>query len=88
MGETGRLQTLHIATKPPVFRDIQLFVQDMPARTVLGEVIHVNCRVANAGDRPLKLLLLIDSAKCSALVPVGPSSFVCLGFHAYSVLLV
>ncbi|PNF19837.1 Trafficking protein particle complex subunit 13 [Cryptotermes secundus] len=73
LGERGRLQTSQLQRMAPDYGDIRLSIQELPNIIHLEEAFTFTCRIINACERSMDLLLSLETPPSSGLVWSGVS---------------
>ncbi|XP_063364243.1 trafficking protein particle complex subunit 13 [Cydia amplana] len=74
LGEKGRLQTSQLQRVTPDYGDIRLTYESLPSKVAVDEPFNFKCKIVNASDRTLDLILKLRSYTDSSLLWCGISN--------------
>lgn len=74
LGEKGRLQTSQLQRMTPDYGDIRVTYENLPSKIPVDEPFNFRCKVANASDRTLDLILKLRTLQDSSLLWCGISN--------------
>ncbi|XP_072949239.1 trafficking protein particle complex subunit 13 [Epargyreus clarus] len=74
LGEKGRLQTSQIQRMSPDYGDIRVTYENLPSKVTVDEPFNFNCKIVNASERTLDLILKLRSLQNSSLLWCGISN--------------
>ncbi|XP_013145224.1 PREDICTED: trafficking protein particle complex subunit 13 [Papilio polytes] len=74
LGEKGRLQTSQLQRITPDYGDIRLLYEDLPSKVSVNEPFDFKCKIVNASERTLDLILKLRSLQDSSLLWCGISN--------------
>ncbi|XP_053609209.1 trafficking protein particle complex subunit 13 [Plodia interpunctella] len=92
LGEKGRLQTSQLQRMTPDFGDIRVTYEKLPSRVPVDQPFMFQCKITNASERTLNLILKLRSLQDSSLIwcgisnrklgPLEPGNSICLSLTA------
>ncbi|KAJ8722090.1 hypothetical protein PYW08_004492 [Mythimna loreyi] len=74
LGEKGRLQTSQLQRMTPDYGDIRLTFEKLPSKVSVEEPFDFQCKIVNASERTLDLILKLRSLQDSSLLWCGISN--------------
>ncbi|XP_049873875.1 trafficking protein particle complex subunit 13 [Pectinophora gossypiella] len=74
LGEKGRLQTSQLQRMTPDYGDIRLTYERLPSKASVDEPFDFKCKIVNASERTLDLILKLRSLQDSSLLWCGISN--------------
>lgn len=74
LGEKGRLQTSQLKRMTTDYGDIRVTYENLPSKVPIDEPFNFNCKIVNASDRTLDLILKLRSLQDSSLLWCGISN--------------
>lgn len=74
LGEKGRLQTSQLQRMTPDFGDIRVTYERLPSKVFVDEPFNFKCKIVNASERTLDLILKLRSLQDSSLLWCGISN--------------
>ncbi|CAG5046089.1 unnamed protein product [Parnassius apollo] len=74
LGEKGRLQTSQLQRITPDYGDIRLVYENIPSKVTVDEPFSFKCKIVNASERTLDLILKLRSLQGSSLLWCGISN--------------
>lgn len=74
LGEKGRLQTSQLQRMTPDYGDIRLTYERLPNKVSIDKAFDFRCKIVNASDRTLDLILKLRSQHDSSLLWCGISN--------------
>ncbi|CAK1580271.1 unnamed protein product [Parnassius mnemosyne] len=74
LGEKGRLQTSQLQRITPDYGDIRLVYENIPSKVTVDEPFSFKCKIVNASERTLDLILKLRSIQGSSLLWCGISN--------------
>lgn len=74
LGEKGRLQTSQLQRMTPDYGDIRLIYEQLPNKVNVEKPFDIKCKIINASDRTLDLVLKLRSQQNSSLLWCGISN--------------
>lgn len=92
LGEKGRLQTSQLQRKTPEYGDIRVTFENLPSKVPVDQPFDVTCKIVNASERTLDLILKLRSIQDASLLwcgisnrklgPIEPGSNICVNLTA------
>lgn len=74
LGEKGRLQTSQLQRMSPDYGDIRVTYENLRSKIPVNEPFNFKCKIINASDRTLDLILKLRSLQDSSLLWCGVSN--------------
>lgn len=74
LGEKGRLQTSQLQRMAPEYGDIRVTLERLPSKVCVDEPFYFTCKIVNASERTLDLILKLRSLQTSSLLWCGISN--------------
>ncbi|XP_041978922.1 trafficking protein particle complex subunit 13 [Aricia agestis] len=74
LGEKGRLQTSQLQRMTPDYGDIRITYENLPDKVEVDEPFSFKCKIVNATDRKLDLILKLHSLQSSSILWCGVSN--------------
>ncbi|XP_045497939.1 trafficking protein particle complex subunit 13 [Colias croceus] len=74
LGEKGRLQTSQLQRMTPEYGDIRVTYENLPSQIPIDEPFNFKCKIVNASERTLDLILKLRSHQDSSLIWCGISN--------------
>ncbi|XP_068633403.1 trafficking protein particle complex subunit 13 [Battus philenor] len=74
LGEKGRLQTSQLQRITPDYGDLRIVYENLPSKVYVDEQFDFKCKIVNASERTLDLILKLRSLQDSSLLWCGISN--------------
>lgn len=74
LGEKGRLQTSQLQRMTPDYGDLRVTYERLPSKVAVDEQFDFRCKITNASERTLDLILKLRSLQDSSLLWCGVSN--------------
>lgn len=74
LGEKGRLQTSQLQRITPDYGDIRIIYENLPSKVTVDEPFTFKCKIVNASERTLDLILKLRSLQDSSILWCGISN--------------
>lgn len=92
LGEKGRLQTSQLQRMTPDYGDIRVTFEKLPSKVCVDEPFSFKCKIVNASERTLDLILKLRALQDSSLLwcgisnkqlgPLEPGNSICVNLTA------